>query len=543
MNSAAIIGAGPGGLVAAKYLQQAGFTTTLFDEADGVGGQWRVGAPHSKAWPGMRTNTSRVLTAFSDLAHEPGTAVYPSVEQMGAYLARYADRFALLAHARFGTRVERVARDGDGWLVRARGADGGSHVERFSHVVVATGWNGRPVMPAVPGLATFTGRGGATHTVAYRGASRFRDLRVVVAGGGISALEVASELAQQGAARVIVASRRQRYVVQKLLAGVPADHLAFTRFAARAGESFPPEAVMAAMSALVVGRCGSPEQVGAPRPVGNFFEAGLTLSQSYLPLVAEGRIEPRGWLTRVAGDSAHFADGSTAEVDAIVFGTGYAPELSFLDAPVRAELGMDEDDPCAAPELFRFTFHPALPGLACLGLLEQIGPHFPTLELQARWIAYTWSGRVPAPSPEQMRGGIAAARARAASAPTMAGHGVPMHVSARMFAAAAGVEPDAAAWPALIRALFFGPLSPASFRLSGPDALPAAAARVAADAAAFGAGADGALTPEQRGQLAALAAASGDRALAELVARFAEPAVRAPADVAIGARRDTAAVS
>jgi hypothetical protein len=82
----------PRGLVAARYLRQAGFACTLFDQADGVGGQWRLGAPHSKVWPEMRTNSSRVMTAFSDLPHPPGTAVYPSAEQVGAYLARYAER-------------------------------------------------------------------------------------------------------------------------------------------------------------------------------------------------------------------------------------------------------------------------------------------------------------------------------------------------------------------------------------------------------------------------------------------------------------------
>ncbi|HEY1945159.1 MAG TPA: hypothetical protein VGH40_23845 [Roseiarcus sp.] len=57
---------------------------------------------------------------------------------------------------------------------------------------------------------------------------------MLVAGCSISALEIASDLAP-GAANVSVAMRRQRYVLQKLLAGVPADHVAFTRFAAQAG--------------------------------------------------------------------------------------------------------------------------------------------------------------------------------------------------------------------------------------------------------------------------------------------------------------------
>ncbi|MDF1506182.1 FAD-dependent oxidoreductase, partial [Roseisolibacter sp. H3M3-2] len=472
----AVVGAGPGGLAAARYLRQAGFLPTLFDQADGVGGQWRVGAPHSKVWPGMRTNSSRVMTAFGELAYPPGTAVYPTAEQVGAYLARYAERFELLSDARFGTRVESVARDAGAWRVRARGADGVGMTETFARVVVASGWCGRPAVPAVDGLDGFAGRGGVTHAAAYRGAAAFRGLRVLVAGGGISALEIASELAVQGAERVALASRRQRYVMQKLLAGVPADHVAFTRFAALAGETFPPAASAAALKALVVATSGRPEQLGAPAPADDLFAAGLTLSQHYLPLVAEGRIAPRPWIARVDGATVHFADGTAEAFDAIVLGTGYAPDLSYLGPDVRAVLG-------TPPALHALTLHPDLPGLAFLGQFEQVGPHLPTLELQARWIAYAWSGRVALPTREAMA-------ARLEAAPP---HGVPMQVAARLFARAAGVEPDPRAWPALARALLFGPMSPATFRLSGPDALPAAPAAAAADAAAFGSGADGAL--------------------------------------------------
>ena len=56
-----------------------------------------------------------------------------------------------------------------------------------------------------------------------------------------------------------------------------------------------------------------------------------------------------------------------------------------------------------------------------------------------------------------------------------------------MFARADGVEPHLENWPHLHRALLFGPLTPSSFRLEGPDALSDAPARFERDAAAFGA--------------------------------------------------------
>src|SRR5580700_4437228 len=62
----AIIGSGPGGLVAARYLKQHGFEPVVLEQDHEIGGQWNVRSPHSGIWPSMVTNTSRFLTCFSD---------------------------------------------------------------------------------------------------------------------------------------------------------------------------------------------------------------------------------------------------------------------------------------------------------------------------------------------------------------------------------------------------------------------------------------------------------------------------------------------
>ena len=92
----AVIGGGPAGLVAARFLKKHGFDPVVFEAAAAVGGQWNAGSPLSAVWPGMRTNTSRVLTAFSDLDHPEGTSVYPSQPDMLAYLQHYAEKAGLM---------------------------------------------------------------------------------------------------------------------------------------------------------------------------------------------------------------------------------------------------------------------------------------------------------------------------------------------------------------------------------------------------------------------------------------------------------------
>ena len=120
----AIIGGGPGGLVAARYLKHHGFEPVIFEQGDQIGGQWNVRSPHSGVWPSMVTNTSRFLTCFSDLAPETGVPIFPSNHEILAYLKRYAQRFDIDSHIRYRTRVELIERNpnGEGWVVQSNAA-------------------------------------------------------------------------------------------------------------------------------------------------------------------------------------------------------------------------------------------------------------------------------------------------------------------------------------------------------------------------------------------------------------------------------------
>jgi len=468
----AVIGAGPGGLVAARWLASQGFEPTIFERNSELGGQWAGLAGASGVWPGMHTNTSRILTAFSDL--EPDSRdVFPAGTEVLDYLRRYAQAFGLMSRIRFDTAVEHLGRDGDGWLLRHGGDE-----SRFDRVVVASGRFHATVVPPVPGLDTFTGVAGTTTTYQYRGPKSLRGKRILVAGCAVSALEVAAELAQQGAAAVVVTQRRQRYVLPKFAAGVPSDHRIFTRYGVLASETLPAAEVDRQLREIVVEAGGSPEQYGAPAPDPSLFTAGVTLSQQYLPLVAESRITVRPWMTSIAGTTVTFADGCSEEFDGIVFGTGFDLSLPFLSEEIQKLVGLD----AVHLDADRHTFHPELPGLAFLGMWDQSGGYFVPLELQARWIAYTWGGAIPAPTESDQRRAVQLYQSR---------RGLPqksrMNVAALGFARAAGVEPQVDDWPHLRRALLFGPLAPSQFRLQGPDALPDAAERFARDAAAFGA--------------------------------------------------------
>jgi len=482
-DTVAVIGAGPGGLVTARWLRSQGFEPTIFEQGTALGGQWTGRQGQSGVWPAMYTNTSRVLTAFSDLEHE-GDLAFLSNHDVLAYLNRYTDMFGLRTHIRFGQRVDQLAGVGDKWHVMCNGAD-----EAFDRVVIATGRFRCPAIPAVPGIDTFTGSMGALSTFDYRGAKPYVGKRVLVAGCAVSALEIATELARLGATRVVVTQRRQRYVLPKFAAGVPSDHRIFTRYGTLANETLSPAEVDRQLKEIVVEANGSPEQYGAPAPDPSLFAAGVTLNQGYLPLVAEGRITVRPWMTSISGSEVRFADGNAEEFDGIVFGTGFALDLPFLSNEIRAALDLD----ALHLDADRYTFHPDLPGLAIVGMWDQSGGYFVPLELQARWIAYTWGGAIQRPREAEQRDAIADYRARRGSSQKTR-----MNLAALTFARAAGVEPHLESWPDLRRALLFGPLAPSCFRLEGPDALPDAPTRFARDAAAFGAIMSNELTERER---------------------------------------------
>ncbi len=451
----AVVGAGPSGLVAARHALGAGFDVTVFEAADDLGGQWHTTAAHSGIWPGMRTNTSRMMTAFSELAPPSDHELYPLAEQVQAYLRRYADTFGVLDRIRFRTPVEAVAAVGDAWSV-----DG----SLYDAVVVASGRFHAPLIP--PGLEEFTGE--LLHAYDYPGAAAFRGRRVLVYGNGVSGHEIASDVAADAAAAavglpVVSAYRKPRYVLQKVVDGVPSDWRWYTQAAALERRSTSPAEWSRRLRDEVVRVSGHPSDFGAPAPDDDLLVAGHSLSQDYLAQVRRGEIVCRPAIAGVAGREVTFVDGSTATVDALVAATGYGVDIPYLSDDIRRLLG---------PQLSLHvrTLHPGLPGLALLGQFALQGPYLPLLELQARWVVGVWAGAVPPPTEQEMRASVGQ------TPPAVDSH----HVLALALAEQAGVVPDVARRPELAEALQFGPMLPVRYRLDGPGALPDAAERFAA---------------------------------------------------------------
>ena len=431
----AVIGAGPGGLVSAKHAIQSGYDVSVFESSDDLGGQWNTAAAHSGIWPGMRTNTSRAMTAFSDYPAPPSHDLHPLAEQIHDYLRSYSDAFGVTDRIRFDTEVRDLQ---PAWRV-----DG----EPFDAVIVASGRFRAPVLPA--GLDGFTGE--LLHAFDYPGADHFRDRRVLVYGNGVSGHEIASDIA--AVTRVVSAYRKPRYVLQKNVAGVSSDWQWYTHIGALRRAAMSPSGYGDLLRERVLTVAGNPVDFGAREPDANFLLAGHSLCQDYLEQVRAGAIVCRPEIVDASGDLVTFADGSSEHVDAIVCATGYRLDIPYLSAELRSVLGSDL-------RLHLRTMHPDLPYFGVVGEFNLQGPYFPLLELQARWIVGSWSGDGPGLD-------IDAARA-SVDTPTPA---IDSHnVLAVALADAAGVAPDLRSRPDLAEPLLFGPMLPPRYRLDGPGA-------------------------------------------------------------------------
>lgn len=470
----AIIGAGPGGLVAARYLIGQGFEPRLFEAHDKIGGQWEYTNPSSGVWPLMRTNTARMVTRFSDLDYPEGTKTFPRNQQVGDYLRAFATKFGLDERIELNTRVTGLEREGDGYTLTIV-KDGESRTETFGRVVVASGAYNKPAIPPVPGLDNFTGELGAIHAFDYKDPELYRGKRVLVAGGNISSLEIAQDLAMLGAKSVSTTMRRQRYVMPKLIAGTPVESFGFTRAGALWQETASSDDWAKATKEFVLQYGGNPVWFGAPEPDADVRIAGTTGSQNFLNLVAEDRITCYPWPERVEGNKVIFADGREAEFDGIIFGTGYHLNLPFLSDELKQTLELTAKSITLADH----TFNPKTPGLAFMGLWGQIGPYLPCLELQARYLAYTWGGAVPARSEAELEEALEACR-------QSVGTDIFQHIQTIRFARLAGCDPEGRVDGELAEILAENAVTTVSFRLVGPDPLPDAEAQVRADAKRFG---------------------------------------------------------
>jgi len=390
-----LIGAGSSGITAAKALHERGIPFDCFEKSDRVGGNWVFGNRNgmSAAYRDLFINTSRPRMEFSDFPMPASYPDFPHHSQIAAYFEDYIDHFALRERITFETGVEHAARGEDGaWTVTL---DTGES-RTYDALMVANGhhWDARWPEPAFPGSDRFAGA--QMHAHSYIDNSIFAGKRVVVLGMGNSAMDIAVE-ASYVAERTYLSARRGVWIVPKYIFGKPIDQI-------RNDPRVPFKVRQRMTQQLIRSYQGPPERHGLPKPDHRFGEAHPTVSGRILDRIQHGTITPKPNIAALEGERVRFEDGSVEEVDVVVYCTGYKISFPFFD-----------EDFISAPdnriELFRRVFHPDVPGVFFIGLLQPLGAIMPLAEAQGEWVGDYLLGDYALPPHADMLADIAADQA------------------------------------------------------------------------------------------------------------------------------------
>jgi putative flavoprotein involved in K+ transport len=296
------IGAGQAGLALGSQLAARGADFVLLDAGAEIGSAWR------NRWDSLRLFSPAQFDALPGLAFPAPADSHPTKDDVADYLAAYARHFEL--PVRLNSPVTRLHREDDGTFAVTTPTG----TLRARQVVVATGPFQTPSVPALAADASVP----QLHSAEYRNPGRFAPgSRVLVVGAANSGLQIADELA--GTCSVTVAVRD----LFSWLNGVGFFTVgADSRIARR----------LRARGDLVIGTRSR-----------DLRRRGVAFS-------------PR--LTGFDGRTARFADGTSAEVDAVVWATGYRSDYSWLHVPGVTEDGAVRHDAGVSD----------VPGLYFLGL-------------------------------------------------------------------------------------------------------------------------------------------------------------------------------
>ncbi|GIM91892.1 monooxygenase [Paractinoplanes toevensis] len=360
-----MLGAGAAGLAVAARLKANGVDCVVLERGPGVATSWRG------RYDRLRLHTIRSLSGLPGFPIPREYGRWVRRDDLVRYLEAYAERFAL--DVRTGTTVERVKPGADGWSLRL--GDGSEQSART--LIVATGYLHTPVVPQWPGLQTWTGT--LIHSASYRNAEPFRGQDVLVVGPGNSGAEIATDLAEGGAAAVSLAIRTPPHIVRRETAGWPAqlNGLLLGRLPERAFNTM----------AATMARVEMPDlrPYGIARPAEGLMTRLRT--RRYVPLqdvgivrdVVSGRVRPVAAVQGFTATSVLLADGTSIQPDAVIAATGYGTGLGELF-----------DDPSLFDDTGVPLVHggaPARPGLFFMGYDVTLGGMLRQLALESRRVA------------------------------------------------------------------------------------------------------------------------------------------------------------
>ncbi|MGY5128029.1 NAD(P)-binding domain-containing protein [Streptomyces nigrescens] len=304
-----VVGAGQAGLAAAFHLQRVGYQPdrdfVVLDHSPRPGGAWQF------RWPTLTYDKVHGMHALPGMELTGADPRRPSSEVIGAYFDTYERAFGLRVHRPVSVPAVREGGGGPPWTEPVGALGGGRLLVETSEgdyaaraLINATGTWDRPFWPRFPRQEVFGGR--QLHSAQYRGPEAFRGARVVVVGGGTSAVQQLLEIAPVAAATTWVTRRPP--VFREGPFGEEQGRAAVALVEERVRQGLPPRSVVSV--------------------------TGLPMTEAIRRGRESGVLERLPLFERLTPTGAVWGDGRTVEAEVILYATGFRPALDHL-APLR----------------------------------------------------------------------------------------------------------------------------------------------------------------------------------------------------------------
>jgi len=202
----AIIGAGPGGICTAVRLRQAGIEDfVILERAHAIGGTW-----HRNRYPGLACDIASHFYSFSFALKPDWSRPFAGQAEILSYLEEVVSAFDIRPHVRFGTSVDAAHWDHEAALWRLITSVG--RTVTAETVVAGPGMFGELRYPDIEGMDCFSGQ--SFHTGGWPADHSLSGERVAIIGSAASAVQLLPEAAKV-ARRVHIFQRSANWVLPK----------------------------------------------------------------------------------------------------------------------------------------------------------------------------------------------------------------------------------------------------------------------------------------------------------------------------------------
>ncbi len=313
---ALVVGGGQAGLTAAYRLKEAGLSYRVLNASDESTGSW------PQYYDSLTLFSPAEYSSLPGMDFPGNPKDYPVRDEVVDYLRAYAKRFDL--DIQNGTNITELQRDNGHFVLTD--AKGNSYESKT--VIAASGSFNEPFVPIIPGRTQFAGE--CLHSIDYVSPERFAGKRVIVVGAANTAVQIAYELAQVAHTTLAVRNRVQ-YVPQRIL-----------------GKDFH----------FWLGLTG----LGKTRWLKDQSTPVLDTGK-YKTAIRSGKPDQRTMFTEFSETGVVWGDGTREDIDAVLFATGYGPNLSYLSGLNAAGRPVENGS--------RFGVSKRVPGLYYLGFSGQ----------------------------------------------------------------------------------------------------------------------------------------------------------------------------